>query len=229
MAPRGNLSLTVLRGGLALAEPKPLSLVGVFERGFPYQALPPEVRAYRSRNLFNLLRGLRRVVLAHGLGLSNLCGSLELLVVDGLTGKRTDLGLVSLRVVTTVFVNALVDALDAGVGATINNYNYHALGTGTNAENASDTALQTELTTEYVSNQRGAGAQTQPSANIYRTTATVTLDSGTPAVTEHGVFNQQATGGGTLMDRSVFSAINLVGANGDAIQATYSLTLTAGS
>jgi len=44
-------------------------------------------------------------------------------------------------------------------------------------------------------------------------------------VTEHGLFN--ASSAGTLMDRTVFSAINVV--NGDSIQFTYELTATAGS
>jgi hypothetical protein len=47
-------------------------------------------------------------------------------------------------------------------------------------------------------------------------------------VTEHGIFMQAATGGGTLWDRSVFAAINLTGANGDGLQSTYVLTCTAG-
>lgn len=138
-----------------------------------------------------------------------------------------DFGVVSQRVVTTAGVNFLVDALQGTVEPEI--LRYHALGTGTNAEASGDTALQTELTTEYTSNQRAQGTLTEgASANIFRTVGTNTLDSGTPAVTEHGIMSQQATGGGTLLDRSVFSAINLVGANGDGLQTTYDLTLSAG-
>ena len=51
----------------------------------------------------------------------------------------------------------------------------------------------------------------------------MTFDA-TAAIVEHGIFSQAATGGGTLLDRSVFSAINV--ASGDSIQFTYDLTLT---
>jgi hypothetical protein len=44
--------------------------------------------------------------------------------------------------------------------------------------------------------------------------------------TEHGILSQAATGGGVLLDRSVFVAINL--GNGDGPQTTYRLTVTAG-
>jgi hypothetical protein len=45
-------------------------------------------------------------------------------------------------------------------------------------------------------------------------------------VTEHGLFS--ASSAGTLWDRSKFSAINLVGANGDGLQTTYDMTASAG-
>jgi hypothetical protein len=106
---------------------------------------------------------------------------------------------------------------------------FHGIGTGTTAEAIGDTALVTELTTEYNPNStRATGSQTEAAANIYQTVGTNTLDSGTPAVTEHGIFTQAATGGGTLLDRSVFAAINLVGANGDGLQTDYRFTVTAG-
>jgi hypothetical protein len=43
------------------------------------------------------------------------------------------------------------------------------------------------------------------------------------------VLSQAATGGGVLLDRFVFSAINLVGANGDGLQTTVNLTMASGS
>jgi hypothetical protein len=42
-------------------------------------------------------------------------------------------------------------------------------------------------------------------------------------VTEWGLLSQAATGGGSLFDRQVFSALNL--ANGDSLQTTYDLTI----
>lgn len=141
--------------------------------------------------------------------------------------QAEDHGLVSVRVVTNAGVGFIVDAFQNIVELEI--MKYHGIGTGGTAEAAGDTALVTELTTEYNPNStRATGTTTEAAANIYQTVATNTLDSGTPAITEHGVFSQAATGGGVLLDRSLFSAINLVGANGDALQSDYRLTLTAG-
>ena len=157
-----------------------------------------------------------RVFRNFGLVRAGLLDPRELLVEDH--------GLVSKKVVTTVGVGYIVDAFQNSTE--LENMKYHGLGTGTNAEASGDTTLQTELTTEYTGNVRATGTTTENAANIYETVATNTLDSGTPAVTEHGVFS--ASSSGVLLDRSIFSAINLVGANGDAIQSTYRLTLTAG-
>lgn len=137
-------------------------------------------------------------------------------------------GIVSRRLVTDAFVAAVVDALDVGVGFTLSNFRYHGIGTGSTAEAANQTALTTELTTEYTGNARATGTATQPAANIYTSTATNTLDSGTPALREHAVFTQSATGGGTMLDRSLYSAINLDGSAGDGLQSAYSLTISSG-
>lgn len=136
-----------------------------------------------------------------------------------------DYGVVSTKKVTTAGVNFIVDAFQNTTE--LENLKYHGIGTGTTAESNADTALITELTTEYNPNStRATGSTTEgASANIYRTLGTNTLDSGTPAITEHGVFS--ASSAGTLLDRSVFSAINLVGANGDGLQTTYDLTCSA--
>jgi nitrous oxidase accessory protein NosD len=132
-------------------------------------------------------------------------------------GTRKRFGLVSTRVVTTAGVNAIVDAFQNTVE--LENFKFHGMGTGSTAENASDTALVTEVET------RATGSQTEgASANIYRTVGTITATA-SRAVVEHGIFS--ASSAGTLLDRSVFSVINL--ANGDSIQFTYDLTLPAGS
>lgn len=153
--------------------------------------------------------------------------ALSLVKIDGRSGVLTHYGIVSRKVVTTAGVNFIVSAFQGTVEPEI--LRYHGLGTGTTAEAIGDTALVTELTTEYNPNStRATGSLTQgATANIFRSIGTNTLDSGTPAVTEHGIFS--AASGGTLLDRSVFSAINLVGASGDGLQSTYDLTFTAGS
>lgn len=140
-------------------------------------------------------------------------------------GECVHYGVVSRRLVTDAGVAYIVDDWDGGAN-TIDLFNYHGVGTGTTAEAAGDTALVTESTTALnPDSTRATGTKTQPAANQMRTTGTVTFDA-SAAITEHGIFTQAATGGGTLLDRSVFSAINV--ASGDSIQIQYTLTLSSG-
>lgn len=140
-------------------------------------------------------------------------------------GLVTEYGVVSRRVVTTAGVGFLVDGWQNLVE--LEDLKYHGVGVGTNAEASGDTALQTESTSIInPDNTRATGSLTEgASANIFRTVGTTTFD-GSGAITEHGIFNQAATGGGTLWDRSVFSALNVV--NLDSIQWTYDMTASAG-
>lgn len=140
-------------------------------------------------------------------------------------GQLTDYGVLSRRVITTAGVGALVDAWQNLIELEI--LKYHGVGTGTTAEASGDTALVTESTTILnPDSTRATGSLTEgASANIFRTVGTVSFD-GAGAITEHGIFSQAATGGGTLWDRSVFSAINVV--SGDSIQFTYDMTASAG-
>lgn len=137
--------------------------------------------------------------------------------VDSRGDVIEDHGLISTKVVTNAGVAFIVDAFQDIVELEV--MKYHGSGTDTTAENATDTALGTEVAT------RATGTTAEgASANIYRTVGTVNY-TGTHAITEHGVFSASSTG--VLLDRSVFSAINVI--NGDAIQFTYELTLPAGS
>jgi hypothetical protein len=137
----------------------------------------------------------------------------------------SDFGLVSLRVVTTAGVNYIVDAFQGTQNISL--MRYHGMGTGTNAESTGDTALQTESTTALTpASTRATGTLTEgASANIFRTVGSNVVNT-TVSATEHGIFNQAATGGGTLLDRSVFAAVGLV--NGNTFQTTYELTIAAG-
>jgi len=230
VAPAGALSLQLIRQSKVNPVPqpwphRPATWADVLEYGSPQRGLPAEVNAWRLRNLPHLWRGWRRVALARSLRLPHFYGQLWLTLIRA-DGEPVELGLASMRVVTTAGVNFLVDALQGTVEPEI--LKYHGIGTGTNAEASGDTALQTELTTQYSSdNTRATGSLTEgASANIFRTVGTNTVDA-TVAITEHGILSQAATGGGTLLDRTVFSAVNMVSA--DSLQSTYDLTLTAGS
>jgi len=149
--------------------------------------------------------------------------SLALKVIRA-SGRVEEHGIVSRKVVTDAGVNFIVDAFQNSTE--VENFKYHALGTGSTAEAAGQTALVTELTTEYTGNVRATGTTTEgATANVYRTVATNTLDE-TPgaALREHGIFS--ASSAGTLLDRSVFAAINL--SSGDSLQSTYDLTFSSG-
>ncbi len=191
----------------------------------PHPGLPAEVNAYRRRNGPAVREQAHRLASAARLGLPHFYGALYLKVQRD--GEEIDFGLVSLRVVTTAGVNYIVQVFMGTGGYTLNNFKYHGIGTGATAEAIGDTALVTELTTQYNPDSTRATGTTVvgSSSNIYHTVATNTVDA-TAAVTEHGIFTQAATGGGTLLDRSVFSVINLSG--GDGLTSTYDLTLAAG-
>lgn len=139
-------------------------------------------------------------------------------------GRTYDLGVVSRKVITNAGVAAVVGAFRGTF--TLSTFNYHGLGIGAGGEAATDTALVTELTTQYsTDNTRPAGTQSAPGANQYQSVATITVDAAA-SITEHGIFSQTAAPGGTLWDRSSFGALAL--ASGDAIIATYIATITAG-
>ena len=126
-----------------------------------------------------------------------------------------DLGVIAEKIVTDAFIQLIIDELTNTDRPAIQTMKFHGSGTGTNAESGADTALQTEVET------RDTGTQTSPGPGQYRTVATHTY-AGPFAITEQGVFSASSVG--TLLDRSVFSAINVV--NGSQIQWTYTLTIS---
>lgn len=156
-------------------------------------------------------------------GIPTMTGSLAIRLLKA-DGRVINYGTVSHRVVTTAGVGFFTDAWQNLVE--MENMKYHGCGTGTTAEAAGDTALVTESTTALnPDSTRATGTQTEPAANQVLSTGTVTFDA-SAAITEHGLFSQAATGGGTMWDRSVFAAINV--ATGDRIQFEYTNTTNSG-
>jgi len=132
-------------------------------------------------------------------------------------GKSEDLGLISVLKITTAFRDYLVDSLQNSTTHPLSNFRYHGSGTGATAEANTQSALVTEVAA------RSAGTQLEgATANIYRSVGTINY-TGSFAIVEHGLFS--ANTAGTLMDRSVFSAINVT--NGDSIEFTYEATFNA--
>jgi len=172
----------------------------------------------RNPYLFGLLSNKVAKGLSAITGIPTLTAELSARLVKA-DGSMVDYGVVGYRVVTTAFVNEMVDQLQAE-DSTWGDFKYHDSGVGTTAEAVGDTDMET---TDGES--RATGTQTEgASANIYRSVGTISYTS-TKAITEHGLFN--ASTSGELMDRTVFSAINVT--NGDSIQFTYELTVSAGS
>lgn len=94
---------------------------------------------------------------------------------------------------------------------------YIAIGTGTGAEAAADTALGGEAaraTTGTVSAVSGA---------IYQVTATFASGTGTGAITEYGLFNTASATTGTMFSRDLEDVINK-GAN-DTLTVTTQITV----
>lgn len=118
------------------------------------------------------------------------------------------------NVVVTVGKNYLATWLTA---ATQSDYfmRYIGLGTGNTAATASDTALQTELST------RVAGTLT-PSSNVWQNVAAFGPGVDTGVITEAGLFS--ASSGGTMFARQVFGAITKNA--GDSLQVTWQVTFS---
>lgn len=142
-------------------------------------------------------------------------------VVRRSDGTVEDYGLLGRHLVVTAGKNFLASAFDNTVEPEV--MKYHAFGTGTNAAAAGDTALQTECTTAYATdNTRPTGSQAHSSATY--TTAGVFTPDAAVANTEWGLMSQASNAGGTLFDRQVYAAVNLNG-SGDSLTNTYVLTI----
>lgn len=154
--------------------------------------------------------------LANKFGVMTARGKLEALLIKA-DGTRVNYGVLGYRSITTAFVNFVTDQLQTETSV-FGDFKYHDSGVGVTAENITDTGIET---TDGES--RATGTQTESAANAYRSVGTISYTT-TKAITEHGLFNDVSAG--TLMDRTVFSAVNVV--NGDSIQFTYTVTWSAG-
>lgn len=154
-------------------------------------------------------------------------GKAELYLVhyDKNGNVKKNYGVVSKKKVTGAFVTDIVNCLSKtspyNVSAAVfQDYKYHDCGTGNTAEANTQTALVTPYGGSRATGTQVAGGT--GTAPTYTSVATISF-SGSFAIVEHAVFN--ASSAGTMMDRSLFSAVNVV--NGDSIQFTYVLTINA--
>lgn len=154
---------------------------------------------------------------ARAWGICTVLGKLDIRLIKK-TGEVIDYGTVGYRVVTTAFVNFLVDQLQTET-TEIGDFKYHDSGVGGTAENITDTDIETTD-----GEARATGSQTEADPDDYQSVGTISYTT-TKAIVEHGLFSQVT--GGTLMDRTVFTTINV--GSGDSIQFTYTINFPAGS
>lgn len=140
-------------------------------------------------------------------------------VITHADGSITNLGVICRKKVTGAFVTDIVANMVTDTTA-FGDYKYHDCGTGSTAEANTQTALVTPFGGARVAGTQVAGGTA--TAPTYTSVATISFTS-TLAIVEHAVFN--ASSSGTMLDRSLFTAVNVV--NGDSIQFTYVLTINA--
>ena len=155
--------------------------------------------------------------IARKFGVATITGKLKATLIRA-DGSIINYGVLGYRQVTTAFVNFVVDNLITDT-TEFGDFKFHDSGVGVTGENITDTDIET---TDNES--REAGTQVEDDADDYQSVGTITY-SGTLAITEHGLFS--IVTGGTLMDRTVFSAINVEST--DSIQFTYTINIPAGS
>lgn len=224
IGPRGTLALKAYRAPRMLDERGNPLWLKLLAGALPHFGLPTVVNAWRLRQAPRALWSFARVALQRLVGFRPSIGALYLRVRQA-DGTILDYGVAGLDIVTDAGATWIVDNLRNAV-ATIANMKFHGIGTGTTAAAVGDTALQTEITTAYnPDNTRATGSQTNNGAKVYHTVGTNTVDASV-AATEWGLFTQAATGGGTMLDRIVFTVVNL--ANGDSLQSTFDFTVNSG-
>jgi hypothetical protein len=143
------------------------------------------------------------------------------MIVDNfkLTGKlKIELNNEVVAEVPNIVVNDGKDFVASRMKDTTDSAMSHmAIGTGSTAAAASDSALGSEL-----SGSRTALTSTTVTDNDIVYVATFGAGTGTGAVTEAGIFN--ASSGGTMLCRTVFSVVNKGSA--DSMTITWTVTVS---
>jgi len=172
---------------------------------------------WKLSNFENVWAGTWRHALAKTLKMNHMLGTLHAVLVKG-DGARINYGLVSTQLVTDAFVEFMVDELQAETSVW-GDFKFHDSGVGVTGAAVGDTDIET---TDGES--RSTGTQIEgATAEIYKSVGTIAYTT-TKAITEHGLLS--IVTGGTLMDRHVFAAINVV--NGDSVEFTFQLTCASG-
>jgi len=132
-------------------------------------------------------------------------------------GPVVDYGTLSYQEVTNDFAEFLVTTMQTA-DTSLSTFYYHGAGTDNTAESSGDTALGSEIL-------RSTGSLDETSAMVFKSVATLTFGSSN-SVEEHGLFNEDTSGPGIMLDRSTYTAIDLN--SSDQIEYTYELTVESG-
>ncbi len=134
--------------------------------------------------------------------------------------KDKDGKIKEVREIDNLIVNAgkseTAGLLIGDTGATA--FGYIAIGTGTTAPSASDTALETET-------HRASATTSLTTTNVTNDTAQLEATfnfTSSYAITESGIFNDATAG--DMLARQTFSALNV--ANGDSLTVTWKITVS---
>jgi len=126
------------------------------------------------------------------------------------------------NIVTNVGLAAIIRLVFSGLTET--KFGYLAIGTGTAPESATDTALQAEINRKSATVSQVTTTVEGDTALLEATFSSADGLSGTSNVSEAGIFN--ASTGGILLARKVFSAVPINWDAGDTLTIRYYIQMT---
>ena len=126
------------------------------------------------------------------------------------------------NIVTNVGLAEIIRLVFEGLTGT--KFGYLAIGTGTTSEAASDTALEAEIARKSASVTQTTTTVADDTALLEATFSSADGLSGTDNVSEAGIFN--ASSGGILLARKVFSAVPINWDAGDTLTIRYYIQMT---
>ncbi|RLG87298.1 MAG: hypothetical protein DRO18_03375 [Thermoprotei archaeon] len=126
------------------------------------------------------------------------------------------------NIITDVGLACIIRLVFAGL--TEDKFGYLAIGTGTTAESASDTALESEIARKAATVTQTTTTITDDTALLEATFSSADGLSGSSNVSETGIFN--ASSGGDMLARKVFSAVPVDWDAGDTLTIRYYVQMT---
>ena len=141
---------------------------------------------------------------------------------SSLPAKLIDLEYWRKNVITNVGLACIIRLVFAGL--TEDKFGYLAIGSGTTSEAVTDTALEAEIIRKSASVSQVTTSVSGDTAKLEATFSSADGLSGTMNVSETGIFN--ASSGGDLLARKVFSAVPVDWDAGDTLTIRYYVQMT---